>query len=141
MAARRPVRRRTTRIPLKVKPSGKPFKIICGECYEEVVFEPREGVKEIYCGECDHGGMAPDQEWLRRWAYFKGIEYRNVAVAGISAALMVLVGVIWTLFLFDPFNWVWNMTNYVFLGVEIVLMALVVVFGVLYEKNKYEAYF
>jgi len=128
-------------IPKTVKGTGKPFIVICGECYEEVVFEPREGVKEIYCGECDHGGRAPSEEWLRRWTYYKSLETKYGVIGAICAVAIVVLAVIWILLLTYPENWVWNTLNYVFVGVEGALLVAVGYFGYMHEKNRYEAYF
>jgi len=146
--ARRPTRRpRPSRrrvgpvIPKTVKPTGKPFIVICGECYEEVVFEPREGVKEIYCGECDHGAHAPSEEWLRRWTYYKGLETKYGVLGALCAVAIVVVAVVWTLLLTYPENWEWNTLNYVFAAVEGALLVAVCYFGYMHERNRYEAYF
>ena len=137
-----PTRRTKGRaIPTAVRATTKPFIVICGECYEDLVFEPREGVKEIYCGECDHGGQAPSEEWLRRWTYYKGLEFKYGLIGAICAVAIVVVAVIWIALLTYPENWEWNGLNYTFMGIEIALFVAVGYFGVMHEKNRYEAYF
>ena len=139
---RRPRRRRAApAVPKTVKVTRKPFMVICGECYEDLVFEPREGVKEIYCGECDHGGRAPNEEWLRKWTYYKGLETKYGIIGAILAVALVVVAVIWIALLTYPENWEWNGLNYTFVGIEAALLVAIGYFGVMHEKNRYEAYF
>ena len=140
-AVRRPGRRPSVRIPKGVRATAKPFFVICGECYEGLVFEPREGVKEVYCAECDHGGQAPSVDWLRKWAFFKSRERLYGALTVIFFFLMLILGFVWLGLLFYPANWQWNALNYVFLGLEVILFFVVIIIGHFYEKNKYEAYF
>ena len=146
MPARSPTRRPRRKkaapaVPKTVKATRKPFMVICGECYEDLVFEPREGVKEIYCGECDHGGLAPNEEWLRKWTYYKGLETKYGIIGAVLAVALVVVAVIWIALLTYPENWEWNGLNYTFVGIEAALLVAICYFGVMHEKNRYEAYF
>ncbi|MCX7702812.1 MAG: hypothetical protein N2234_01740 [Planctomycetota bacterium] len=136
-------RGRMPKITKEVVPTDKPFEIICSECYDDLTFVPRPGLKELYCAECDHGSDAPDEQWLARWTYYRGREAKFLFGAIFSSVALIVLGVVWLLVLLnaEPENWQWNTTHYIFLFLLIISFGLTCYFAYMYETNRYEAYF
>jgi len=136
-------RGRMPRITKEVVPTDKPFKVICGECYEDLVFEPRPGVKEMYCAECDHGAQAPDEQWLARWTYYRSLQFKYFIGAFVSLLAMIVLGIVWMMILLpaEEENWQWSGTHYVFAALLIICLIATGYFAYMFERNRYEAYF
>ena len=136
-------RGRMPKVAKEVVPTDKPFEIICSECYEDLTFEPRPGLKEIYCAECDHGCDAPDEQWLARWTYYRQREAKFLLAAISTTIIMIVLGIVWLMVLLpaEPENWQWNEVHYIFAFLIIISLGATGYFAYMYETNRYEAYF
>jgi hypothetical protein len=136
-----PARRRRDFIPPSVTAKWLPFRAICSECYEEFVVDPKPGLNTIVCPECDHGAKAPSEEFMRKWTHHKKQENKKLLVALIAFSAIVVLGLVWLLLMVNPEYKEETGLHYAFVGLMVVLAALVLYFGGSYESNRYEAYF
>jgi hypothetical protein len=136
-----PARRRRDFIPPTVAAKWAPFKAICSECYEEFVVIPKPDLETIVCPECDHGAKAPSEEFLRKWTFHKKQESKKLIIAIIAFGIIFVLGLVWLLLMVNPTYKDSQEMHYAFLGIMIVMAAVVLYFGGTYEGNRYEAYF
>lgn len=135
------VRRRRDFIPPSVTAKWAPFRAICSECYEEFVVTPKPGLENIVCPECDHGAKAPSEEFMRKWTHHKKQENKKLLIAVAAFGAIVILGLVWMLLMVNPTYKEETGMHYAFVGIMIVLAAIVLYFGGTYEGNRYETYF
>ncbi len=140
-AGRAPARRRRDYVPAGVSAKWVPFKAICSECYEEFVVTPRPGLENIVCPECDHGTKAPSEEFMRKWTHLKKQETKKLIIALIAFGIIFVLGLVWMFLMVNPEYKEKTGMHYGFLGVMIVLTAVVLYFGGTYEGSRHETYF
>jgi len=141
--AARPTTRKakvTTIVPTRA--AGAKVPIVCSDCFEEFLVPVAETPERIVCPECRHVGLRSEDDFLAKAMTQKAEERKLFTLSLASGILFVLSLFIWGMqnsFAKEPD--ISPTTNYVFLGVSLLLLIGWISFAFKYERSRCDVYF
>lgn len=117
------------------------FPVTCSECYEEFTFDSGVPGDSIICPICSHAARRPDDPLLNRIADLKGAEKRKFMMAFLAFLLSLGSFLAWIVLIDDPKKAADDAMFWGPVGASVLFLLVTVVFGLGYEKSRWETYF
>jgi hypothetical protein len=125
-----------------LRPKGS-IRLTCRECLEEWTVDPAraQSAETIACPVCEHRAQPPSDDILHQIALYKGIEGGNLRLAIVSLVVGLGAMAAWTILTATPTAAEQPGIFYGPILVAVIGLIGAVVFGVKYEKSRWETYF